>query len=220
MPQRLSHCISSEAEASNSALFSPARLTMPPLNARSLATLALLLCATTLAGAAHGERQQPKQAGVLAAAGAPAAAGAGGPVLQRQLLDDDDDEHERDHNDDDQPRGWSRKGAAYTAPSSASGSVPDDNLGTAAGANATAAGAAVKPVAKRPTPAAASKGAMPFSDWVSDVMPHDALLMMSFVVAWFCAPGVVLLLWPFVYDGALSARDTVRDCIGPKVAST
>lgn len=41
-------------------------------------------------------------------------------------------------------------------------------------------------VAKRPTPAAASKGAMPFSDWVSDVMPHDALLMMSFVVAWFC----------------------------------
>lgn len=88
MPQRLSHCISSEAEASNSALFSPARLTMPPLNARSLATLALLLCATTLAGAAHGERQQPKQAGVLAAAGAPAAAGAGGPVLQRQLLDD------------------------------------------------------------------------------------------------------------------------------------
>lgn len=88
MPQRLSHCISSEAEASNLALFSPARLTMPPLNARSLATLALLLCATTLAGAAHGERQQPKQAGVLAAAGAPAAAGAGGPVLQRQLLDD------------------------------------------------------------------------------------------------------------------------------------
>lgn len=27
---------------------------------------------------------------------------------------------------------------------------------------------------------------MPFSDWVSDVMPHDALIMMSFVVAWFC----------------------------------
>ncbi|KAI7845958.1 hypothetical protein COHA_000504 [Chlorella ohadii] len=131
------------------------------------------------------------------------------------------DEHEHD-DDDDHPRGWSRKGAASTAPAASSGSasVTEDSLSTAAGTSATAAGAAVKPVVKRPTPAAAKKGAMPFSDWVSNVMPNDAWLMMSFVVAWFCAPGLLLLLWPFVFDGALSACDTMQACMGRKVAST
>lgn len=203
MPQRPDPLHNSEAEALNSALFSLDRPPdMPPLNARSLAVLALLLCATTLTEAV-GE-QQRRQAGVLAVGTPAAATGASGPVLQRQLLDDgahlamvrsvrmppgsqlctqlswvaadgythrsrdpdaapqrsppmrpyapvpsvapaDDNEHERDHDDDDHPRGWSRKGAAYTAPSSASGSATDDCLGTAAGANATAAGAAVKP---------------------------------------------------------------------------
>jgi hypothetical protein len=34
------------------------------------------------------------------------------------------------------------------------------------------------------------------------------------------APGVLLLLWPFVFDGALSACDTMRACARRKVAST
>ena len=34
------------------------------------------------------------------------------------------------------------------------------------------------------------------------------------------APGLLLLLWPFVFDGALSACDTMQACMGRKVAST
>jgi hypothetical protein len=112
----------------------------------------------------------------------------------------DDHEHERDR-DDDHPRGWSRKGASDTAAAagSVSGSITEDSVGTAAGANATAASAAVKPVVKRPTPAVVSKGAMPFSSWMSDVMPNDAWLMMSFVVAWFCGEHLVGRGWAMLH---------------------
>lgn len=57
---------------------------------------------------------------------------------------------------------------------------------------------------KRPTPTAASKGAMPFSDWVSHVVPNDAWLMMSFVVAWFCGEWgcFVKMAWGGVHQVA------------------
>lgn len=67
-------------------------------------------------------------------------------------------------------------------------------------------------VVKRPTPAAASKGAVPFSDWVSHVMPNDAWLMMSFVVAWFCGE------WGCFVKGAWGGVHQVA-CVWPMQGS-
>lgn len=54
-----------------------------------------------------------------------------------------------------------------------------------------------------------SKEAAPLSVWVSETLPHDGWLMMSFIVGWAAAPGVALLLWPFAFDAALSAAELV-----------
>ncbi|KAI7837697.1 hypothetical protein COHA_008490 [Chlorella ohadii] len=46
------------------------------------------------------------------------------------------------------------------------------------------------------------KIAASLSEWTDDTLSNDGWLMMSFVVAWFAAPGVALLLWPYVVDTA------------------
>ncbi|KAL4437425.1 hypothetical protein ABPG75_004564 [Micractinium tetrahymenae] len=52
--------------------------------------------------------------------------------------------------------------------------------------------------------------AMPLSQWASETLAHDGWLVMAFVVAWAAAPGVALLVWAFVFDGAMSLSSLLK----------
>ncbi|GAB4822889.1 hypothetical protein N2152v2_009935 [Parachlorella kessleri] len=48
--------------------------------------------------------------------------------------------------------------------------------------------------------------ALGLSQWLSQTAANDKSLLMAMAVSWVAAPGVLLLLWPFIFDVALDVK--------------
>lgn len=59
---------------------------------------------------------------------------------------------------------------------------------------------------------------MTLGQWASSDLRSDGWLMASFVVAWVAAPGVALLVWPFLFDLVLDAKSGLSVLFGSQNA--